>query len=63
MNNFITLTVAFAKDQTRSELINMNQVYRIIERGSGCLVCFDPSGANNIEVKESKAEIEKLLSE
>jgi hypothetical protein len=61
MNNFITLTVGFAKDQTRPELINMNQVYRIIERGNGCLVCFDPSGASNIEVKETKADIEKLL--
>ncbi len=61
MKNFITLKVAFAKDKTRPELINMNQVYRIIERGSGCLVCFDSSGANNIEVTESKADIEKLL--
>lgn len=61
MKNFITLTVAYAKDKTRPELINMNQVYRIIERSSGCLVCFDASGASNIEVTESKAEIEKRL--
>ncbi len=61
MENFITLTVAFAKDKTRTELINVNQVYRIIERERGCLLCFDASGTSNIEVTESKAEIQKLL--
>ncbi|MEQ8425052.1 MAG: hypothetical protein RIA63_10105 [Cyclobacteriaceae bacterium] len=61
MNQFVNLTVAFTKDQTRSELINFGKVYRIIERGTGCLICFNSSGSDNIEVKESKAEIEKLL--
>lgn len=62
MNQFIALTVAFTKDQTRSELINFSKVYRIMERGNGCAVCFNSSGSDYIEVKESKAEIIKKLS-
>lgn len=62
MKHFIQLTVSFTKDQTRSELINTSKIYRIIERGTGCLICFNSSGSDNIEVTESKAEVEKLLS-
>ncbi len=62
MKTFVNLTVAFTKDQTRSEIINLSKVYRIIERGSGCLICFNSSGSDNIEVKESKAEVEKLIA-
>ena len=62
MKTFVTLTVAFTKDQTRPELINLSKVYRIIERGSGCLICFNSSGSDNIEVKESKIEIEKMMA-
>ena len=61
MKSFITLNVNFAKDQTRSELINISKIYRIIEKGSGSLVCFNSSGSDHIEVKESKAEIEKMI--
>ncbi|MEP2669357.1 MAG: hypothetical protein ABJH04_10205 [Cyclobacteriaceae bacterium] len=62
MKTFVKLTVSFAKDQTRSELINTSKIYRIIERGSGCLICFNSSGSDNIEVTESKAELEKILT-
>lgn len=61
MKTFIKLTVSFARDQSRSELINTSKIYRIIERGTGSLICFNSSGSDNIEVTESKAEIEKLL--
>lgn len=61
MKTFIPLTVAFTKDKNRVELINMGKVYRIIEKGNGCLVCFNASGSENMEVKESRAEIEKLI--
>lgn len=62
MKSFITLNVTFAKDQTRAELVNIHKIYRIIERGSGSLVCFNSTGSDNIEVKESKAEIEMLIN-
>lgn len=62
MKSFITLNVIFAKDQTRAELINVKKIYRIMDRGSGSLICFNSSGSDNIEVKESKAEIEKLIN-
>jgi hypothetical protein len=62
MKAFIELTVAFAKDQTRKELINVSKIYRIIERtGGGTAVCFNSSGSDYVEVKESKAEIGKLV--
>lgn len=62
MKTFISLTVAFTKDQTRTELINMNQVVRIIQGNSGTMVCFNSSGTDHILVKETKEEIEKLLN-
>ncbi|MFZ1806832.1 MAG: hypothetical protein WAU36_06415 [Cyclobacteriaceae bacterium] len=62
MKTFVSLTVSFAKDKTRPELINTSKIYRIMERGTGCLICFNSSGSDNIEVIESKAELEKLLS-
>ena len=61
MNQFINLTVAYAVGKTRTELINMSKVYRIIEREGGVLLCFNSSGSDHIEVKETKADIEKLL--
>lgn len=62
MKTFVALTVAFTKDQTRTELVNMSKVYRIIERESGCVLCFNSTGTDTIEVKESKSAIHKLLN-
>lgn len=61
MKTFIKLTVTFAVGKTRSELINTSKIYRIIEKNTGSLICFNPSGSDNLEVTESKEEIEKLL--
>ena len=62
MKTFIPLTVAFTKDQTRTELINMAQVVRIIQGNAGTMVCFNSSGTDHIMVKESRHEIEKLVN-
>lgn len=62
MKPFVSLTVSYAKDKTRPELINTSKIYRIIERETGSLICFNSSGSDNIDVTESKAELEKLLS-
>ena len=62
MKSLIPLTVVFAKDQTRSELINIDKVYRIIEKHDSSLICFNSSGSDHIVVIETKSEIEKLLN-
>lgn len=62
MKTFVALTVAFTKDQTRAELVNISKVYRIIEKGNGCVLCFNSTGSDSIEVKESKSAVEKLLN-
>lgn len=54
MKKFIALTVVFAKDQTRTELINMEKVARIIDGSSGNMVCFNSFGTDHITVKESQ---------
>ncbi len=57
MKKFIALTVVFAKDQTRTELINMEKVIRIIAGSAGSMICFNSSGSDHITVKESQDEI------
>ena len=61
MKKFIALTVAFTKDKTRVETINVDKIYRIIERENGSAVCFNSSGSDAIEVKETREQIEKLI--
>lgn len=61
MKTFIQLTVAFTKDKTRIELINVNKIYRILEQPNGAVICFNSTGSDYIEVKEKKEDIEKML--
>jgi hypothetical protein len=63
MATLVLLTVHYAADKTRTELINIDQVVRIIDspKGTGSALYFGVSGPE-IVVAESISEIQQQLS-